>query len=91
MNFNKLSTFLVCPRCHNGLANSGSSITCFDCGLDFVPNENGFFDFAIGLPTGSIDTGKDGYVKIQEAEAPRVYKEWLEPFLASEPVSGVLT
>jgi SAM-dependent methyltransferase len=90
LNSDKLSTFLVCPRCHNGIVKTSSSITCFDCGLDFRPNENGFCDFTIGLATESIDCGKDDYMKIQEAEAPRVCKEWLEPFLVSETVKRVL-
>ena len=90
LNFNKLSTLLVCPRCHNSLINTSSSVTCSDCGLNFRPNENGFLDFAVGLATGSIDCENDTYAKAQEAEGPRLCNEWLEPFLANEPAKRVL-
>ncbi|MEI7827855.1 MAG: methyltransferase domain-containing protein, partial [Euryarchaeota archaeon] len=90
LNFDKLSTLIVCPKCHNGLIETASSLTCSDCGLSYRPNENGFLDFTIGQATGSIDCENDAYAKTQEADGPRVCNEWLVPFLISEPFKRVL-
>ena len=82
---------VVCPVCHGPLDAAPNGLSCPSCGLDFVRNSAGYLRFP--LEAGGADEQSerlDAYAAHQASSAPRLYAEFLNAYVASEPVNRLL-
>lgn len=78
--------FLACVNCHASLVAEGADLKCPQCGSVFVRNQFGFISTT---DLGSAITTED-YAHTQKFSGKLVYKNYLKPYLAQEPVERIL-
>jgi SAM-dependent methyltransferase len=82
---------LACPVCHGPLESAPTGLACPACGLDFGRNSAGYLQFP--LEAGGSDERSDrldAYAAHQTSSAPRLYADFLRPYVAREPCDRLL-
>jgi SAM-dependent methyltransferase len=81
---------MICPKCHQSLAEREEGLACSACGLAYSRNRHGYLDFSLESRLDKVDSTSEEYASEQISSWQRFYRDYLKPWVDREQTERVL-